>query len=275
MKSMKSLLVAANFALALAFTFGGCSGDDGGDDTPSSSSGGVVVPSSSSNGGSSSSGGGTGGVYECDPNGTNPTVPIGSQTWMKCNLNVPHNSGNGESWCYEGTDYSTGSAVSITAEEGCAKYGRLYDLAAAMNLPSECNSISCASQIQSLHQGICPAGFHVPSDEEWQTLVEYADPDFVSITNNIAASKLKSASGWFPYEGISSTDEYGFSALPGGYRSTAGFFSNADRYGYWRSTSEYDASTAYSRTMSNNNDYVNKNGNVKSVGHSIRCIKDN
>jgi uncharacterized protein (TIGR02145 family) len=233
---------------------------------PSSSS---VAPSSSSSLPSSSS-------YVCNQEGIvdgSPvsydgeiyeTVVICNQTWLKRNLNYVPSTGN--SWCYSGTDYSTGSGVSITAEEGCAKYGRLYDWATAMNLPSDCNFSSCASQVQTKHQGICPSGWHIPTNDDWSTL-----------ENNVGGSgtagkHLKSTSGWS--NNGNGLDTYGFSALPGGYRNTDGYFYNAGYYGLWWSASEDGSGYAYSRLMRYDYDNANWNYDDKAGGFSVRCVKD-
>jgi uncharacterized protein (TIGR02145 family) len=304
MKATKLSLVAASFALALAFTFSGCSGDDGGGSGDEPNTGGGVSSSSvgggtpsSSGGGSSSSNGSTGGVYECDPDGTNPTIPIGNQIWMKCNLNVPHNEGNGNSLCYEGSDNSTGSIMNITAEQGCAKYGRLYDWVTAMNLPSKCNSFfgdpayanhpaysqyydsDCAVS-SPVHRGLCPVGFHIPTDEEWDILVKYVDQNWTSNESggNIAGIKLKAVSGWFVNNG---TDEHNFSALPSGSREMDGKFLNAGSRGHWWSASVSNTSFsvgmdfAYTRNMRATNENVERGDVNKSTGLSVRCIKDN
>jgi uncharacterized protein (TIGR02145 family) len=204
-------------------------------------------------------------------------VAIGSQIWLKRNLSVPHNEGNGESWCYEGYDYSTGTGVSITADEGCAKYGRLYNWAAAMDLPSSCNSSSCSDQIQTPHQGICPAGFHIPTNAEWDALYRAADGTSGTsspYSSPTAGSKLKSASGWQPYSGISSTDEFGFSALPGGCRLTGGDFDDAGIRGYWWSATEDGATYARYRIMYGSGSAVNADFNDKSYLYSVRCVQD-
>jgi uncharacterized protein (TIGR02145 family) len=145
--------------------------------------------SSSSYRGSSSSGGSNGGGTASD---AGETVKIGTQTWMKKNLdyNAPG------SVCYE------------NKSANCDKYGRLYDWATAMALPSTCNSNSCSSQISSPHRGICPSGWHIPSKADWEILV-----DFVG-GKEIAGKKLKAKSGWS--NNGNGTDDYGFSALPGG-----------------------------------------------------------
>jgi uncharacterized protein (TIGR02145 family) len=293
MKSNERFFLAVVF-IALAFTFFACTsdgGDDGGGITPdvSSSSGlpeyaycvyisvqicldgpftacpdGAALSNSCpfQPSASSSSSSQQGVYYEGE---TYETVVIGDQTWLRRNLNYVPSTGN--SWCYSGTDYSTGSGVSITAAEGCAKYGRLYDWAAAMDLPSSCNSSTCASLVSPKHQGICPSGWHIPSDADWTML-----------TNNIggsstAGTKLKATSGW--NSGGNGTDTYGFAALPGGHGGSGGGFYDAGDYGYWCSSTEISANIAYYRGIYYTDEYVYRGNNYyKTFLFSVRCLKD-
>jgi uncharacterized protein (TIGR02145 family) len=213
-------------------------------------------------------------------NGGDSCVVIGNQCWMKKNLNVPHNAGNGDSWCYEGEDSSTGSAVAVTAEEGCAKYGRLYDWAAAMNLPSDCNSGSCADQIQAEHQGLCPEGFHIPTDAEWTALINVVENTYGygAYGNGTAASHLKARDGWESCGDsgfLSCEDSYGFSALPAGWRSTDGVFGSAGIATNLWSATESNSAKAYNRLIVHAATFVTKPNNEKSRGYSVRCVKVN
>jgi uncharacterized protein (TIGR02145 family) len=189
------------------------------------------------------------------------TITIGtySKTWMAENLNYATESG---SWCYAGIENTTGTSVTITAEQGCAKYGRLYDWATAMN-----NAASSAANPSGV-QGVCPEGWHLPSNAEWTALTTA-----IGGTSG-GGAKLKAASGWRPQSGISSTDEYGFSALPGGYRSASGSFSNAGSIGDWWSSTQYFESYAYFRLMYYGYGYVNSSSYGKSFGYSVRCQQD-
>ena len=155
------------------------------------------------------------------------TVVIGSQTWMAENLNYN----------------ASGSACYNNAPDSCAKYGRLYNWATVMN------GASGSTLSPSGVRGVCPEGWHVPSDDEWATLVKYVDPNADSgCCYNIAATKLKSKSGW--NDNINGTDDYGFSALPSGYCGIDGDFYSAGNYGYWWSaTDEGVATVARSRDM--------------------------
>jgi len=176
------------------------------------------------------------------------TVAIGSQTWMAENLNY-NVSG---SKCYN------------NLESNCDTYGRLYDWSTAMNFASSCNSSSCSSQIQFKHRGICPAGWHIPSDAEWTALTDY-------VGSSTAGTKLKAVSGWSSNSG---TDQYGFSALPGGDGGSSGSFYDVGYYGYWWSATENYASNAYYRYMLYNNSNVYRFDNYKSGLFSVRCAQD-
>ena len=205
-----------------------------------------VVPSSSSLGG-----GDIGSVlYEGQ---TYKTVTIGTQTWMAENLN--YDPGTGNSACYD-NDLAN-----------CTIYGRLYDWSTAMGLPSSCNDNSCSSQIQSKHRGICPSGWHLPSDAEWTVLTDYVGG------RSTAGTKLKATSGW--NDDGNGTDDYGFSALPGGGGRSGGSFGYVGDDGYWWSASEVGTDNASLRYMSYYFSSVDffYNGD-KSRLYSVRCLQD-
>ncbi|MDR3001587.1 MAG: fibrobacter succinogenes major paralogous domain-containing protein [Fibromonadaceae bacterium] len=212
---------------------------------------------SSSSGGSSSSAdvGDTSGTFTDDRDDQiYRTVKIGDQVWMAENLNYNVDG----SKCYGDDDAN------------CAKYGRLYDWVTAMALSSSCNSLFCASQVSSRHRGICPEGWHLPSDAGWTQLV-----NFVGSTS--AGIKLKSVDGWNttgPYTPVPGTDDYGFSALPGGYGASAGGFNNVGINGFWWSATESSASNAWRRDMSYSAVNVNRINSSKNGLFSVRCIKD-
>jgi len=190
-------------------------------------------------------GGGNGGSSTCSADFR--TVTIGTQTWMAENLNC----NVGGSKCYDNDPAN------------CAIYGRLYDWSTAMSLPSSCNSSSCSSQIQSKHRGICPSGWHIPSDNDWDVLMNYAGG------SSDAGTKLKATSGW--NSGGNGTDEFGFSALPGG----RGSFSSVGSYGYWWSSTESGAYHAYYRYMGINDNRVSRLYDRKSTNlYSVRCLQD-
>jgi len=240
------------FLLTITFLFTSCT--DVQRDNPYDSGGNNYqgdwwLSSSSFSGVSSSSA--TPVVSNCTLNGG--TVKIGEQVWMKENLNC-NVSG---SKCYNDN------------ESNCATYGRLYNWVTAMNLPSNCNSSSCSGQVQPKHQGICPSGWHIPSDAEWTTLT-----DFVS-GSSTAGTKLKSSDLWNSYSGIpKGTDDYGFAALPGGYGYSGGLFNGVGNLGYWWSATEDDADYAYYRSMNYYNEDVSRGNYDESSLFSVRCLQD-
>ncbi|MDR3002050.1 MAG: fibrobacter succinogenes major paralogous domain-containing protein [Fibromonadaceae bacterium] len=177
------------------------------------------------------------------------TIEIGTQIWMAENLNYM---------------YATGS---VCYNNNC-NYGRLYNWATAMDLPSKCNNtrsfLDSDCRINTPHRGVCPEGFHVPTDSEWITLRDFVGSD--------PGTKLKLTTGW--YDNGNGTNDYGFSAWPGGVRDVNGNFSPAGYYGYWWSASESNATTAYGRYMSYDNSLVNQSNGSKLTDISVRCVKD-
>jgi uncharacterized protein (TIGR02145 family) len=156
------------------------------------------------------------------------TVKIGKQVWMAENLNIDIQG----SKCYE------------DKPENCKKYGRLYYYGIAVQA--------------------CPKGWHLPSDAEWQMLVDFVGGN--------AGQKLKAKDGW--NEGGNGTDDYGFSALPGGSGYSDGDFNYVGKDGYWWSATEINAARAWGRYV--NYDYagVDRNGLDKAGLFSVRCVQD-
>jgi uncharacterized protein (TIGR02145 family) len=173
-------------------------------------------------------------------------VKIGGQTWFAENLNYAAEG----SRCYSGdVVFKVGFDTITTPEEQayCAKYGHLYNWETAITA--------------------CPAGTHLPTDKEWTTLVKYVGG------SKTAGTKLKSTSGWNEYRGKSGngTDEYSFSALPGGYHypGTTGYD------GRWWSATENDVNHAWVRHMFYGIESVHRCRTGKSVNFfSVRCVQD-
>jgi len=176
-------------------------------------------------------------------------VKIDTQTWMAENLN--YNPSTGNSACYSNNT------------NNCTDYGRLYDWLTAMGFESSCYSSTCSSWIQSPHRGICPTGWHLPSRAEWEVLGN-------------DAKKLKATSGWNDYNGASGngTDDYGFSALPGGRGNSDGSFVIVGNYGAWWSASEDGSYNAYYRSMNYGLDDASWIYYRKSYLYSVRCLQD-
>lgn len=183
-----------------------------------------------------------------------PTVQIGGQCWIAANLKtIPQ---TGQSWCYN------------NQQENCDVYGRLYNWAAAMN--GEESSNDSPSGVQ----GVCPAGWHLPSDAEWDELRDYLDPEIGGNPNvNVAGGKLKAVELWnAPNTGAS--NESGFTALPGGIRNVNGTFLTLNNQGIWWSSTSFNASQSWQRAMYHDLESININPSPVGAGLSVRCIKD-
>jgi len=180
------------------------------------------------------------------------TTVIGTQTWMAENLNYNVS----DSKCY----YNT--------EKNCAIYGRLYDWATAMALPSSCNSSSCASSISSKHQGICPSDWHIPSIADYWDILLEAVGDY-----STAGKYLKATSGWNSGNG---EDKFGFTALPGGgWIWRTGFYGVGSDGQWWMATEGYSdedyVALALHMDVSNRVDGPDYHKNSLL---SVRCVKD-
>lgn len=183
------------------------------------------------------------------------TVKIGTQTWMAQNLNYKP-TGADSSWCF--TDDST----------YCLTYGRLYTWSAVMA------GAASSNKSPSGVQGICPTGWHVPSDPEWTSLQGAVDP-----LNGADGTRLKSRRGWRSYAALDSgngTDIYGFRALPGGYIVTGTAFLYLGNFGYWWSATADDilGFDAWARGMEDYRTNVKRSTSNKSMGFSLRCTKN-
>jgi uncharacterized protein (TIGR02145 family) len=129
-----------------------------------------------------------------------------------------------------------------------------------------------------MHQGVCPKGWHLPSNDDWDKLYRYADGDKGTKSpyeSETAGKYLKATSGWsYCKESCNSEDKFGFSALPGGNGYSAGDFGLAGGRGYWWSASEYDSDFAYLRLMY----YYFKHAFYGYYGktdlYSVRCVQD-
>jgi len=141
---------------------------------------------------------------------------------------------------------SGGSWCYNNVASNCNKYGRLYDWNTAT--------------------AVCPTGWHLPTRQEWKYLVTVTGGD-------AAGTMLKKEAGWI--DDGNGTNDYLFSALPGGSRATDGSFKNAGNRGLWWTAAEYDADSAYYRRMGYNYGYAYEGTYDKGHGFSVRCVQNN
>ena len=208
---------------------------------------------------------------------TYKTVKIGTQTWMAENLNYAYTSvpykykesndvytSDSTSWCYN-NDASN-----------CAKYGRLYTWAAAMDSAGTwtTNGKGCGFRNECSPtypvRGVCPEGWHLPSETEWDSLRTAVGG------GAIAGKMLKSTSGWDDFNGehINCTDAYAFSVLPAGFRDYEGSFKDEGLHALFWSSTEYELERAYYTLWYSYLDKASLYNSYKYSGLSVRCVKD-
>ena len=215
------------------------------------------------------------GVTDIDGN-FYPSVIIGNQEWMAENLRVTRDANGNDitRYCYNDD------------AANCDLYGGLYTWHTVMNGATSSNTNP------SNVQGICPTGWHVPTDAEWTELVDYVVAQGYPNSNvvNGAGNALKSCRQvssplggdcatsehprWNSHSTHYGTDEFGFSALPGGYRSTNGAYGNLGSNGFWWSSSELSSASAWARSLGSYRGGVSRFTNPKGLGFSVRCVRD-
>jgi uncharacterized protein (TIGR02145 family) len=193
------------------------------------------------------------------------TVKIGNQNWMAQNLNF---AGAGE--CPAG-----GATGTVAVADSCKKYGRLYYWAEAMALsPTYITRAWSGGEVK--HQGLCPTGWHVPLDAEWQALeVSVGMSEAVAAADGkrgaTEGTKLMSTSGWLDNTGA---DVYGFRGLPVGFAYAEGSYLDVGSSAYFWSATEYGASAAWSRNLLSGEPGVNRREMYKSLAISVRCLEN-
>lgn len=185
------------------------------------------------------------------------TVRIGSKTWMAQNLNHSADS----SFCYDN-------------HEGiCDAYGRLYNWASAMNIAQNYNILPWGGWYEG-HQGICPKGWHIPSENDWSDLLKAA------ADSNRVGRILKSKTEW-PNE-TTNTDSLGFRIMPAGIKAYSAIGSQGiPTYSFLREATQFMTSNENSRDyvtvfLFRGSDYSYQNFEFgkKVNAVSIRCVQD-
>jgi len=196
------------------------------------------------------------------------TVLIGTQCWMAENLNIgtridgsqnQTNNSQIEKYCYDDN------------ESNCDTYGGLYQWDEMMEYTTAQGA-----------QGICPSGWHIPTDDEWKILEGTVDSqygvgdpewDIIGWRGFDVGFNLKSTSGWWGSTGNGS-DIFGFTALPNGQRDSDGNFNFVNKYGYWQSSTEYSELFAWIRVLGYDKNEADKATGIRGFGYSVRCLKD-
>lgn len=242
-------LVVVVIATATVFSIESCKKDNNDDDNNNGGVGGVPCPD----------------IPTVEYAGqTYHTLLIGDQCWLKENLNIGtripgedemQDNGTIEKYCYDDD------------ETNCDKYGGLYQWNEMMQYVTSEGA-----------QGICPPGWHIPTDVEWCTLTTYIDStvncNITGYTGTDAGYKMKSTSGW--YSNNNGSDTYGFKALPGGYRSYGGYsyYIFIEESAFFWSSIELDSNRVWKRNVAYHNYKVRRSSYYKEGGFSVRCVKN-
>ncbi len=210
------------------------------------------------------------GVTDVDGNNYPTIILTNGQEWMKDNLAVSkYKNGDVIPQVFSATTwYNTtvgGYGIYGNLAANNTKYGKLYNWYAAND-----------------SRGVCPTGWHVPSDAEWTTFINYLDATAVGgdNPNNTAGGKMKATgtlqanTGLWNTPNTSATNLSGFSALPGGNRDFGGGYYNVNVFGYWWASSAFNTTSAWGRYLANDDFAVSRDAFDKHSGFSVRCLKD-
>ncbi|MDY0101854.1 MAG: FISUMP domain-containing protein [Lentimicrobium sp.] len=194
------------------------------------------------------------------------TVQIETQCWLKENLNIGAKIDENqdmqdnaiiEKYCYNNSD------------ENCNIYGGLYQWNEMMQYGTSGSGV----------QGICPDGWHIPTDEEWKTLemalgMSQNEADNTGFRGTDEGLKMKSTDSDWAFNG-SGTNTSGFTGRPAGYRTSAGYSNSWGYFGMFWVASDYEESWAWHRYLQYNKDQVYRYFmETKTSGLSVRCLKD-
>lgn len=185
------------------------------------------------------------------------SVRIGAQVWMAQNLN------------YLGHPGDTGICNQNVASR-CAKFGRMYTWEQAMD------GAALSDRIPSGVQGLCPVGWHLPSDPEISELVAFVESD-PRVGAGKAGKALKAAQGWLVNFDTTTygTDLFGFTALPAGYFDAPYNFLVFQFQGDWWVTKEnVELSFGEYFTMDSDKPTVDRYGDRTRNSRSVRCLRD-
>ena len=188
------------------------------------------------------------------------SVTIGDQIWMVENLNVTQfangdkipEAATAEEWQKAGELGEPAWCIYESDPENGEIYGKLYNWYAVTD-----------------PRGLAPKGWHVPDNEEWAALTFYLGGE------EVAGSKLKETGiDHWRAPNSAATNEFGFTALPGGYRTHLGTFKVLGDYAGWWSSTEYSTTLASSRDINHGYNVIGRYIDSKPAGFSVRCLKN-
>ena len=207
------------------------------------------------------------------------TILIGEQCWFAENLrNENYENGDAIPSGLSDSEWSSTSAdaTAVYGEDaGCQNYSPDIDACDPAQSQNEYGRLYNWHAVDDV-RGLCPSGWHVPSDVEWMTLEMALGMSELEANNTgwrgtDQGVQMKASYGWF--QGGNGTNSSGFSGLPGGFRYNNGAFYNAGIDGFWWSSSP-NGSSAWFRNLVSSNENVSRYTYSPRFGFSVRCLKD-
>ncbi len=196
-------------------------------------------------------------------------IRIGTQIWMAENLAWlpavdPPSASSGTLPLYYVSGYEGHDAEEAAATRAWREYGVFYNWTAALA------GADASDDETSTIRGACPEGWHIPSDREWDLVVNFLGGEYT------AGKLMKSRYGWETYEKIPGRGDNssGFNGIPAGGRNTAGGFYDYGFNALFWSTTGYNEFSAWYRYLGYFHNGVNRYFSNKSAGFSVRCVKD-
>ena len=208
------------------------------------------------------------------------TVQIGDQCWMRSNLRT--------------TRYADGTTVPVSTNDGYT-YPCYYDYSNQRftlrergylyNWPAAMHGAASSNTVPSNVQGICPDGWHLPSDAEWTNLENYVKSQsqyWCGGNSSNIAKAIASTYGWkyyntdgcYPGTDTATNNATGFGAIPAGLFHNGGYYGACyELCGLWSAT-QYGATTAYYRGFRYSSYNIGRTNEEKCKGYSVRCLKD-
>ena len=180
------------------------------------------------------------------------TVKVGNDVWMAENLRYASPG----SFCYEDKDIR------------CRSYGRLYPWHVAMRLPKDFIENSMPEAILAEHQGLCPDGWHIPTNDEWIALGTYA----VNLRKGSVAAALKHRDGW-ARGGKPISNASGFMALPAGSRYMDEYNELGSSAYFWAAHGGDGMGAVYWNLVNSKDDFTSAE-EFESTAFSVRCVRN-
>jgi len=190
------------------------------------------------------------------------TIVIGTQEWMAENLNTSiYRNGDTIATGLDDLTWSitTSGAWAYYSNEAsnACPYGKLY------------NWYTCMDS-----RGLCPVGWHVPSDGEWTVLTDFLGGEAVAGGKMKTTGTVEAGTGLWNAPNTVATNSSGFSSTPSGDRYNDGIFYNVGNVAYWWSSSEIDANLSWGRGLNVLSESISRFEDYTVAGFSVRCLRD-